>query len=160
MLIGNTWLNLIAAVAAALLGLPIVVLAVMSLCSRRPTNLGAADGFLSDCPNTSNCVCTQATRADQRIAPIEFAGSAEEALAKLKMIVARMHNAKIASEEDRYLHVECTSRVFRFVDDLELLADPERQVIHCRSASRVGRTDFGVNRRRIEAIRRAFAPGH
>lgn len=157
MLIENTWLKLIVAALAGLLGIPIVILAILSLCSRRPTNLGAVDGFLSDCPNNRRCVCSQATRANQRIAPIEFAGSAEEALKKLKTIVAQMSGAEIAGERGRYLHIECTSRLFRFVDDLELLADPERQVIHCRSASRVGWLDFGVNRRRIEAIRQALS---
>lgn len=159
MLIAHTWLNLIVAAVAGLLGLPVVILAILSLSSRRPANLGAIDGFLSDCTSKHSCVCSQATRANQRIAPIDFAGSPEEALAKLKTIVSQMSGTEIIIEKDRYLHIECTSRVFRFVDDLELLADPERHVIHCRSASRVGWLDFGVNRRRIERIRRAFAAG-
>lgn len=148
-------MSILATVVLAL-GLPVIALAILSCCSRRPTDLGARDGFLSDCPSTRHCVCSQATRADQRIAPLALRGSPEEAWAKLKLTVARLPGSVIAGEKEGYLHVECTSRLFRFVDDLEFLADPERGVIHCRSASRTGRFDFGVHRRRLEAIRRAF----
>lgn len=157
MLIGTIWLTALIVALAVLVGLLVIVLAMLSLCSRRPSNLGAIDGFLRDCPDTCNCVCSQAARADQRIAPIDFAGSADEALAKLKTIIAGLPRARLAAEKDRYLHFECTSRMFRLVDDLEFLSDPERRVIHCRSASRVRGIDFGVNRRRIEVIRRVFA---
>jgi len=70
--------------------------------------------------------------------------------------------AKIVSVEDNYLHVEFRSAIFRFVDDVEFLVvipeeqRPTEQRIHFRSASRVGYSDFGVNRRRMEQIRRAF----
>lgn len=161
MLIGSTSLELFLAAVLALAVLFIAALAIASFCSQRPTELGPVDGFLRDCPDTRNCVCSQATRADQRIAPIEFAGSAKEALTKLKTIVAKLRGglfdgSVIAGESENYLHVECTSRLFRFIDDLEFLVDTQRGVIHCRSASRWGRFDFGVNRRRIETIRRAL----
>lgn len=156
MLLANIWLNGFTLLAAALLGLPVIVLAILSFRSRRPTNLGAADGWLADCPDTPNCACSQATRADQRIGPIEFSGPAEAAWQRLQKIVAAMPNSKVVRHDDGYLHAECKSRVFRFVDDLEFLLDGERHVIHCRSASRVGYSDCGLNRRRLEAIRRAF----
>jgi uncharacterized protein (DUF1499 family) len=156
MLFANTWLRLIGLLVAGLVGLPVVVLAILSFCSRRPANLGAADGWLADCPDTLNCVCSQATQADHRIAPVEITGSADEAWQRLKKVVIAMPNNKVVREDKGYLHVECTSRVFRFVDDLEFLMDAERRVIHCRSASRVGYSDWGVNRRRLKAIRRAF----
>lgn len=156
MLFANTWLRLLGLLAAGLVGLPVIVLAILSFCSRRPANLGAADGWLADCPDTPNCVCSQATRAGQRIAPIEFTGTADESWQRLLKVVVALPNSKVVREDDGYLHVECTSRTFRFVDDLEFLLDAERRVIHCRSASRVGYSDWGVNRRRLEAIRQAF----
>jgi uncharacterized protein (DUF1499 family) len=64
--------------------------------------------------------------------------------------------ARIVHEDDRGLRVEFTSRVFRFVDDVDLRIDAAARVIHVRSASRVGRYDFGVNRRRVEALRSRF----
>ncbi|MGH7140743.1 MAG: DUF1499 domain-containing protein [Pirellulales bacterium] len=156
MLFANTWLRLFGLLAAALVGLPVIVLAILSLCSRRPANLGSTDGWLTDCPDTPNCVCSQATRADQRITPIDFTETADEAWQRLKKVVAALPNSRVVREEGAYLHVECTSSVFRFVDDLEFLMDAERHVIHYRSASRVGYSDWGVNRRRLEAVRRAF----
>jgi uncharacterized protein (DUF1499 family) len=91
------------------------------------------------------------------VEPIAFDGSAKDALEALRRVVAGLPNTQIVTRGDGYLHAECSSRVFRFVDDVEFLVDRERQVIHCRSASRVGYYDFGVNRRRIEEIRRRFA---
>jgi uncharacterized protein (DUF1499 family) len=155
-LLANTWFKLFILLAAALVGLPVVVLAVLSFCARRPANLGAADGWLADCPQTPNCACSQATRADQRIRPIEFSGPAEVAWQRLNKVVTGMPDCTVVRAEDGYLHAECSSRIFRFVDDIEFLLDRERRVIHCRSASRVGYSDWGVNRRRLETIRRAF----
>jgi uncharacterized protein (DUF1499 family) len=153
---GHPWLKLGGLIAAGLVGLPVVALAILSFCSRRPANLGVDDGWLADCPDTPNCVCSQAMQASHRVAPIEFSEAPDEAWKRMKALVSAMPNTKIVTDKDKYLHAECTSRLFRFVDDLELLLDAERHVIHCRSASRAGRSDFGVNRRRIEELRRAF----
>jgi uncharacterized protein (DUF1499 family) len=77
---------------------------------------------------------------------------------RLHDIVAALPRAQIIVSETDYLYVEFTSRVFRFVDDVEFLTDPTESVIHVRSASRVGHSDFGANRRRVEQIRTKFAP--
>ncbi|HET6880958.1 MAG TPA: DUF1499 domain-containing protein [Pirellulales bacterium] len=154
---GSTWLKLGGLLATALVGLPVVVLAVLSYYSRKPTNVGLVDGWLADCPDKPNCVCSQALEVSHRIAPIDFSDASDTAWQRMKSVVSAMPHTKIVSEQDGYLHAECQTSVFRFVDDLELLLDAERQVIHCRSASRVGHSDFGVNRRRIEGLRRAFA---
>ncbi|HEV3339123.1 MAG TPA: DUF1499 domain-containing protein [Pirellulales bacterium] len=138
----------------ALLLLPALVLALLSLFSRRPAGLGATQGLLAECPNRPSCVSSQTSRAARRVEPIPFAGSAEEALDVLRRVLGGLSNTRIVTDGEGYVHAECTSRVFRFVDDLEFLIDRDRRVIHCRSASRVGYYDFGVNRRRIEEIRR------
>jgi uncharacterized protein (DUF1499 family) len=145
-----------------LIGLALVVLlivgalAMMSLFSRKPSNLGVVDGRLAPCPASPNCVCTQATEAEHRMEPISFTGSPNEALQRIKAVVAQMPRTKIVTVEDNYLHAEFRSAIFRFVDDVEFLFDPESQLIHFRSASRVGHSDLGVNRRRMEKIRAAF----
>jgi uncharacterized protein (DUF1499 family) len=135
----------------------VVTLALFRLFASRPANLGARNGQLAPCPDTPNCVCTQATDEGHRIEPLAYDGTAEEAMARLKAALAALPRTRVVSETPDYLHAECTSLVFRFVDDVEFLIDRERKVIHFRSASRVGRSDLGVNRLRMEALRQAFA---
>jgi uncharacterized protein (DUF1499 family) len=136
-----------------------VTLALFSLSARRPSNLGASDGRLAPCPDTPNCVCSQASDDPHRIEPLSYDGSAEEAMARLKAALAALPRTRVVAETADYLHAECTSLLFRFVDDVEFLLDRERKVIHFRSASRVGHSDLGVNRRRMEALRHAFSDG-
>ena len=80
-------------------------------------------------------------------------------MSRLKAVLADQKRTQLVAEEADYLHAECASLVFRFVDDLEFYLDRLGKRIHVRSASRAGKYDFGVNRRRVEAIRRAF-DGH
>jgi uncharacterized protein (DUF1499 family) len=130
---------------------------VLSLSARRPADFGLREGRLAPCPATLNCVCSCAEAGDEHaIAPLTFEGSPDEAWKRLGEVLAEQPRMAVVSETPTYRHVECTSRVFRFVDDLELLLDREGKKVHVRSASRVGRSDLGANRRRVEAIRRAF----
>jgi uncharacterized protein (DUF1499 family) len=147
--------TLLALVAIVIL-VPIVGLFVMSLLAGRPAHLGLKDGKLAPCPESPNCVSTQTDDAEHRIDAIRFTGTAADAKAKLKKAVAALPRAAIVTESADYLHVECTSLIFRFVDDVEFWIDEPNQVIHFRSASRVGRSDFGVNRTRMEAICKMF----
>ncbi|MEE9422172.1 MAG: DUF1499 domain-containing protein, partial [Gammaproteobacteria bacterium] len=71
-------------------------------------------------------------------------------------ILKSTKRTKIVEHLELYLHVEATSLIFRFVDDVEFLISPDENIIHVRSASRIGRSDWGVNRKRIERIRKAF----
>jgi uncharacterized protein (DUF1499 family) len=136
-----------------------LTLALFSLFARQPTNLGVHDGRLAPCPDRPNCVCTQAADEAHRIEPLTYDGTPEEARARLKAALATLPRTRVVTETPDYLHAECTSLVFRFVDDVELLIDRERKVIHFRSASRVGHSDLGLNRRRMERLRQAFAAG-
>jgi len=111
---------------------------------------------LRKCPGTPNCVNSSYPDTDEHIAPITFAGEASDAIAKLQRIVSGMKRAKVIAATERYVHVEYTSFLFRFVDDLEILLDAEENRFEVRSASRVGRSDFGVNRKRVEEIRQLF----
>ena len=94
--------------------------------------------------------------AKQAVEPFPFVGSADSSRARLLDILERMPRTRVEQDEPAYLHVTFRSTVLRFIDDVELLVDDSARVIHVRSASRVGRGDFGVNRRRVEEIRRRF----
>jgi uncharacterized protein (DUF1499 family) len=132
-------------------------LALLSALSRRPANLGARGGRLAPCPATLNCASSQAADRWHRVEPLRYEGSAGEALARLRGVLGRWPRTRVRAATETYVHAECRSRVFRFVDDVEFLLDAGAGVLHVRSASRVGVWDLGVNRRRVAGLRRAFA---
>jgi uncharacterized protein (DUF1499 family) len=119
----------------------------------RPVNLGVKDGKLLPCPSSLNCVSSQSSDNEHFIAPLRYTSSTADAMADLKKIILQMKRTAIDSETGNYLHVEFTSALWRFVDDVEFWFDESAHVIHVRSASRVGHSDLGVNRKRIEEIR-------
>ena len=138
---------------AVVLGLAVVAgrISLMFFSSHVP--VGLVDGRLRSCPSSPNCVCSQDEDAGHRIEPLRFAGPPREAWDRLQALVEKLPRTKVVSRDDRYLHVEATTLVMRFVDDVEFLLDETQSVIHVRSASRVGHSDLGANRKRIEAIR-------
>jgi uncharacterized protein (DUF1499 family) len=116
---------------------------------RRPTNLGVKDGRLAPCKRSPNCVSSQADPLDKEhyVAPISYAGS----IAELRKALATLNLATVIREEPDYLYAEFRTPFLRFVDDVEFLKDGE--VLHVRSASRLGRRDFKANRKRVEQLR-------
>lgn len=122
---------------------------------KRPTNLGVKEGRLAPCKRSPNCVSSQADPADREhyIAPIAFRGSMEN----LRRAVESMERSTVIKAERDYLYAEYRTKLLRYVDDVELFYDQKEGVVHVRSASRLGRRDFGVNRNRIEALRRVIA---
>ena len=125
----------------------------MIFAGKRPSNLGVNDGKLAPCPNTPNCVCSQDTDAGHKIEPLTYNSTPAEAIANLKQVIQSMPKAQIITENTNYLYAEFTSALMGFVDDVEFYLDDSAKVIHVRSASRLGKSDLGVNRNRIEAIR-------
>ena len=117
---------------------------------RRPENLGVTSGRFTPCRRTPNCVSSQADPADTEhyIAPIPFRG---DAIAAVRTALAAMPRATIVSEKQNYLYAEFRSKLLGFVDDVEFFFDGS--AIQVRSAARLGRRDFGVNRNRIERLR-------
>lgn len=115
--------------------------------------------MLPPCPATPNCVSTQATTAVHRIEPIRYRGSAEAAFARLAAIVASMDRVTIVERNAKSLRAEFRTRIFHFVDDVMFELDEKKQTIEFRSASRIGRGDLGVNRKRMETIRARFESG-
>lgn len=115
---------------------------------RRPTNLGASGGRLAPPRRTPNCVSSQADPADREhyVAPLEGT------MADVRRALKAMAGATVIKDEGSYLYAEFRTRLLRFVDDVEFLASGSQ--VHVRSASRLGRRDFGVNRARVEALRK------
>lgn len=108
---------------------------------------------LVPCPSSPNCVSTQAQNEDHAIAPFRYQKTRAETKEALKAVIRSLPRTKLVEEDETYLHYEFTSLIMRFVDDVEFLFDDETKIIHFRSASRIGRSDFGVNRKRMEHLR-------
>jgi uncharacterized protein (DUF1499 family) len=136
---------LIAAGMLVLLGLAVPIM------TEAPRN--GSSNSLQPCPSSPNCVSSLASDETHRIEPFRFSGSAEEAWKSLGLVLRDLPRITIVEESGGYLHAEARSRIFRFVDDVDFMLDYEESVIQVRSASRVGHSDLGVNRRRVEQIR-------
>lgn len=120
---------------------------------KRPSNLGMRDGKLAPCPSTPNCVCSQSEDAEHKIEPLTYKSTPQVAFSQLKQAIASQPRTKIITQSPNYLYAEFTSAIMKFVDDVEFYLDEDAKVIHVRSASRLGQSDLGVNRKRIETIR-------
>ena len=131
------------------------LLGLLGCAGERPNNLGARGGMLAACPLSPNCVSSQAEDDKHRIEPLGFAGDPEAAFACLKLVLGRRGDSKIIEESPGYLRVEL--RTVLFVDDAEFLLDRTRKVIQVRSASRIGHSDLGKNRSRLEDIRSQYS---
>lgn len=111
---------------------------------------------LPPCRRTPNCVSTQATDPTKKMDPIPYTGTLDDARARLLRVLRAYPRTTIVQEGPVSLKAECRSRIFRFVDDVDFVLDDQAKAIHFRSASRLGRKDFGVNRKRMEEIRSLF----
>lgn len=118
--------------------------------------IGLSGKALRPCPKSPNCVSSMAEDEKHHIAPLTYEGSAAEARARLIAILESAKRVEIISSTENYIHAEFTSLIFRFVDDVEFYFGDGQPIIHLRSASRVGYSDLGANRKRIEAIRGQF----
>lgn len=152
-------------IAAALLLAAVLVVGQLGLLQgHEPKDLGVHDGRLKPPSKTPNSVSSQAglhpdhpLRAYAEIAPLALRGDGPSTITKIKAIAEAMPGARVVKSEPAYLYVQFTTRLMKYVDDTEFWFDPAAQAVHVRSASRVGRKDFGVNRARIEAIRAQLA---
>ena len=135
-----------------------VILAVFSTvlsCASNPPKVQWVDGKLRPCPSSPNCVSSEGDRPSSRVEPLTFKGPPEKAWDDLNETIREM-GGKIQEEHDGYLWATFTSRVFRFVDDVEFRMVSTDGIIHVRSGSRVGYSDLGVNRKRVEKLRTIF----
>lgn len=114
---------------------------------KKPSNLGVKDGRLAACPGTPNCVNSQSDDAQSKIDALPGVSIAE-----IKKVVAGMEGTTIVEEKDNYLYAEFKSKLMGYVDDVEFYLD-NANTVQVRSASRLGKSDLGVNRKRVEEIR-------
>jgi uncharacterized protein (DUF1499 family) len=138
-------------VAAGLIGL-----LILSVSAGPPRNSGVRNGRLAACPASPNCVSTQSEDQEHWIAPLNAGFVEPDPLQLLEEIVRGMDRATVVERSNDYLRVEFRSLLFRFCDDVEFFHESSSGRIHFRSASRVGYSDLGVNRRRMEEIRGKF----
>ena len=131
-------------------------LLVMSLAAPTPGNLGVRNGRLAACPGSPNCVSTQAENQEHWIEPLQTEAHDDGVISLLVEIVREMPRTTVVEQTGEYLRVEFRSRLFRFCDDVEFYHDRRSGLVHFRSASRVGHSDLGVNRRRMEQIRAEY----
>ena len=118
-------------------------------------DIGLKDGRLAPCPNRPNCVVSQGGDKRHHIDPIAYEGEKSAAMELIQQVVQGLAGIRIAAQTEDYLHVEFRSKMMGFVDDVEFFF-PDTGIIHMRSASRVGYSDFGVNRKRLEKTRQLF----
>ena len=129
-----------------------------------PDDLGVHVGKLKPPSMTENSVSSQAElypdhpqRLYATTLPLALRGDGAATMARLKGVVQAMPGAKLVKSEPDYLYAQYTTRWMGFVDDVEFWFDPEAKAIQVRSASRLGQRDMGVNRQRVEAVRKALA---
>lgn len=135
----------------------LIMATIIAGCAGREPTLGIDSGQLTPCPNSPNCVNSQASSGDSHFIPsIEYSCTRKEARQRLLEIIQATNRTRIITSTEDYVRVEFTSRIFRFVDDVEFYF-PADSVIHVRSASRVGYSDLGANRKRVERIRDKFS---
>ncbi|TGK12481.1 DUF1499 domain-containing protein [Leptospira fletcheri] len=132
-----------------------LTLVVANCTGTRPTNLGVRDGKLAPCPSSPNCVSSQVVNSDEThfIFPYEYKSKTEDAQKKLVAAIQSLPRTLVVIEKPDYVYAEFTSFTMRFVDDVEFYFAPDQKTIHIRSASRLGHSDLGVNRKRMEKIR-------
>jgi uncharacterized protein (DUF1499 family) len=128
-------------------------MSLFSCAGTRPANLGVKDSRLAACPSSPNCVSSDDADVSHRIEAFRLAVPADDAWRMVRTTMASQPRTKIVTVTEEYLHAECSSRFFGFVDDLELHLRAAPDIIAVRSAARLGHSDFGVNRKRVENLR-------
>ncbi|MEM7560368.1 MAG: DUF1499 domain-containing protein [Planctomycetota bacterium] len=133
-----------------------IAIIVVNAMSKPATTLGVQDGKLAPCPESPNCVCTQADDKGHAIEPLQFTCASDDALKYAKKALLGMPRVAVVEEGPNYLRATATTLLMRYVDDVEIYCDSINQVLHFRSASRLGYSDMGANRKRMEAFRQRF----
>ena len=124
---------------------------ISSCAGKAPTTIGQ----FAVCPETPNCVSTKNINTKSYIPPIYYKGSLDSAKRFLFLAIKPINSVSIKKDLERFIHIEVTSKIFGFIDDVEFYLN-EPGIIHFRSASRLGYSDLGVNRERMETIRNTF----
>jgi len=149
-------IKIILLIIAALFSLGFTAYIIMAMLSQKtPETLGLEQGLLLPCPTSPNCVCSEVHAQDDKIHFVSPIPATEKSWVKLRQNIIDL-GGNIQSDKSDYLHATFSSPIFRYVDDLELRLDRANNLIHMRSASRIGRSDFGVNRKRVESLKQSL----
>lgn len=158
----KTW-GLLLGVLLAVAALLLVAGQLGFFAGKPPQDLGVRDGRLKPPSATPNSVSSQAgdyadhpQRSEASIAPLRYTGDAKAAVGRLAALLETTPGCVLVTREPAYLYAQCRTRWLKFTDDVEFSLDEAGGVIQVRSASRLGRKDFGVNRARVEALRARF----
>jgi len=127
---------------------------LLACAGKAPDTVGVRGSALSLRPARPNCVSSEGADPSHQVAPFLLAVSPGEAWPAIRQAVSELPRTRIVGETSAYLHAECRSALFGFVDDLELLLHPDQGRIAVRSVARLGDSEFGVNRKRVETLRR------
>lgn len=131
---------------------------LLAACAGRPPgDIGVSNGRLAPCHDRPNCVSSISGDALHFVEPFTYSSEKGIAKAALERVIASQEGATVVVQTDDYCHVEFKSPLFGFVDDVEFYFPDEPGVIHVRSAARLGYSDFGVNRKRVNHLRFLFA---
>ena len=122
-----------------------------------PGNIGVSQGELTPCPESPNCVVSQNGDTEHQIEPITYSGDRDNAKDTMLKVLSVVPRTEVIKQTENYIYAQSTSRLMGFVDDLEFYFPEDQKTIEIRSASRMGESDIGVNRRRLEQIRFAIA---
>lgn len=112
--------------------------------------IGVKNGRLSDCPSSPNCVSTQTDQEEKKMKPLPFSKDLETTKSLIKEVLNERPRTTVETENENYIHAVVESKWMKFKDDVEFYLDQEEEVVHFRSASRVGHSDFGVNKKRMK----------
>ena len=162
----NQEVTLVNTLLAMLIAIPVLLIAAGQLgmlTGSLPANMGVTDGKLKTLSATRNSVSSQAKlypdhpmNSFAAIDALPSMGDTAASMGRLLTALQTMPGVRITVQQSDYLRAEASTKLLGFVDDLEFWFNPQAQVIELRSASRLGREDFGTNRKRIEAIRAAY----
>lgn len=141
-----------------IIAVAVVVMLVMMFFKNQhpPKNLGVKAGKLAEVPETPNGVSTQTLVIEKKVSSLAFKGSLEDSKEKIKQAIETYGGGKIIKDEKTYLYIVFTTGTMQFKDDAEFYFDEERQEIHFRSASRVGKSDMGLNKERYEVLSKFY----
>lgn len=144
-------------VFGVLLNFMLVLFITRTFPPKKPASVGLEGKYLSLCGNKPNCVCSLDNRPNYMISPLDWKGSEEGGIAKVEEMLSLIPRTRVISKSGYYLHAEFRTPFFGFVDDVEFLVDVDAKKIHIRSASRLGYSDLGANRSRVEKLKSLFA---
>lgn len=134
----------------------LVIIFIISCSNVIPKNIGIKNGKLAEMPRSPNAVSSQTNITEKHVDPFKFNGNLQNTKKIIIKIIKETSNAKIITQNQNYIHVVYTTKIMKFKDDVEFYFDNKAKLVHFRSASRVGYSDMGLNRKRYNQIKNKY----